>query len=117
MAIEWSGGNCAATVCTRVVNIEGDGRLHEVIPEDRVLGIVPEALRDALRVEIERADYRAILSHPFTGTCPTAYDGQAIAYTFHASARDRTIDSCKVAIDPNHPLFKALDAAVKAGGG
>jgi hypothetical protein len=117
VAIEMTGGMCAEGQCTRLVNIEGDGRLHEVIPRDAVLGVVPEGLRDALRVEIERADYRSIASRPFTGTCPTAYDGQQVTYTFHVSTGDRTIDSCKVAIDPNHPLFRALDAALKTAGG
>jgi hypothetical protein len=117
VAIEQTGGECATGMCTRLVNIEGDGTLHEVIPKDVVLGVVPEELRDALRVEIERADYRQIASRPFTGTCPTAYDGQQVTYTFHPSTGDRTIDSCKVAIDPSHPLFRALDAALKAAGG
>jgi len=117
VAIEQTGGECAEGMCTRLVNIEGDGTLHEVIPKDVVLGVVPEELRDALRIEIERADYRQIASRPFTGTCPTAYDGQQITYTFHPSTGDRTIDSCKVAIDPSHPLFRALDAALKAAGG
>jgi hypothetical protein len=116
VAIEQTGGECAEGMCTRLVNIEGDGTLHEVIPKDVVLGVVREELRDALRMEIERADYRAIASRPFTGTCPTAYDGQQVTYTFHVSTGDRTIDSCKVAIDPRHPLFRALDAALKAAG-
>jgi len=117
LSIEWRGGECPSGLCTRLVNIEGDGRFHEVIPKDQVTGRVPPELLEALQVEIERANYPLILSRPFTGTCPTAYDGQQVIYTFHVSTGDRTVDACKVAIDPNHPLFAATDAAVRAAGG
>jgi hypothetical protein len=117
LSIETKGGECSTGLCTRLVNIEGDGRLHEVIPKDQVIGVVPAPLLDALHVEIEQANYPLILSRPFTGTCPTAYDGQQVIYTFHVSTGDRTVDACKVAIDPNHPLFAATDAAVRAAGG
>ena len=117
VSIEWRGGECPSGLCTRLVNIEGDGRFHEVIPKDQVTGRVPPDLLDALQVEIERANYPLILSRPFTGTCPIAYDGQQVIYTFHVSTGDRTVDACKVAIDPNHPLFAATAAAVRAAGG
>jgi hypothetical protein len=117
LSIETKGGECPSGLCTRLVNVEGDGRLHEVIPKDQVIGRAPPDLVDALQVEIERANYRLILSQPFTGTCPTAYDGQQLVYTFHVSTGDRTVDTCKVAIDPNHPLFVAVSAVLRAAGG
>jgi len=116
LSIETKGGECPSGMCTRLVNVEGDGRLQEVIPRDQVIGQAPPALVDALQVEIERANYRLILSQPFTGTCPTAYDGQQLIYTFHVSTGDRTVDTCKVAIDPNHPLFVAVSAVLRAAG-
>jgi hypothetical protein len=117
VSIESKGGECSAGLCTRLVNVEGDGRLHEVIPKDHVIGTVPEDLLDALRARIEEADYRQIRSKPFTGTCPTAVDGQQVIYTFHVSTGDKTIDACKVAIDPKDPLFVTLNLAVRAAGG
>ncbi|HEY7133311.1 MAG TPA: hypothetical protein VH440_13740 [Candidatus Limnocylindrales bacterium] len=117
VSIESKGGECATGLCTRLVNIEGDGRLHEVIPKDHVIGTVPEDLLDALRARIEQADYRQIRSKPFTGTCPTAYDGQQVIYTFHVTTGDREIDACKVAIDPKDPLFVTLNLAIRAAGG
>ena len=74
-------------------------------------------LVDALQVEIERANYRLILSPAVHRTCPTAYDGQQVIYTFHISTGDRTVDTCKIAIDPNHPLFVAVSAVLRAAGG
>ena len=111
---------CAAASARRAraigsLNIEADGTIHEVIPKDRVLGTAPPEVIDALRVEVEQADYLKIRSRPFTGTCPIAFDGQETIYTFHVTTGDREIASCKVAIDPADPLFVAVDAALKFG--
>jgi hypothetical protein len=117
VSIETRGGECASGSCNRLVNIDGDGTLHEVIPKDAVLGTVPKELLDALRLQVEQADYRSLRSKPLTGVCPTAVDGQETIYTFHATAGDQQLASCKVAIDPKHPLFQALAAAIAAAGG
>jgi hypothetical protein len=77
---------------------------------------VPAALVAALRAEIDRANFPLILSHPFRDTCPTAYDGQETIYTFthmQGTAFER-IGSCDVVIDPHHPLFLAVAAALAA---
>ncbi len=108
VSVETRGGECASGLCTHLLNIEADGHIHEVIPKDEVLATVPVELVDALQIEVERANYQLIRSRPFTGTCPTAFDGQQTIYTFHVSRGDQVIDSCKVAIDPKHPLFQAV---------
>ncbi len=117
VSIETRGGECATGSCNRLVNIDGDGTLHEVIPKDQVLGTVPEPILDALRIEVEQANFAQLQSRPFSGQCPTAVDGQETIYTFHVTTGDEEIASCKVAIDPNHPLFQALAAAIAAAGG
>jgi hypothetical protein len=117
VTIEIRGGECPSGLCTRLINIEGDRRLHEVIPKDKVLGTVPEDVFDALKIEVEQANYQQIESKPFRGECPTAVDGQETIYTFHVTTGDEEIASCKVAIDQNHPLFQATAAAIAAAGG
>jgi hypothetical protein len=112
MSIETRGGECAEGACSRLVNIEGDGRIHEVIPKDRVVGSVPTEILEALRIEMFRANYNLLQSKPFTGECPTAFDGQETVYVFHVPTGDEQIASCKVAIDENHPLFQAVAAAL-----
>ena len=112
MSVEYRGGECPSGFCDRLLNIEADGRIHEVIPNDRVLGTAPPEVIDALRTEVEQADYQRIRSVPFTGECPTAVDGQETIYTFHVTTGDREIASCEVAIDPADPLFVAVDAAL-----
>jgi hypothetical protein len=115
VSVEYRGGECPSGACDRLLNIEADGRIHEVIPKDRVLGTAPPEVVDALRTEVEQADYAAIKSRPFTGTCPTAVDGQETTYTFHVTTGDREIASCTVAIDPADPLFVAVEAALRFG--
>jgi len=112
VTVETRGGECPKGSCSRLLNIEADGRLHEVIPQDRVVGTVPPDIIDALRTEVEQADYLAIRSRPFTGECPTAVDGQEIVYTFHVTTGDRELASCEIAIDPDDPLFVAVNAAL-----
>ncbi|MNT91347.1 hypothetical protein D3C72_2324260 [compost metagenome] len=67
----------------------------------------------ALVREIEKADFAAIQAVPFTGTCPIAYDGQELIYTFHLAGAPRTIASCKVQIDHGSALFKAVDQVLE----
>lgn len=61
-----------------------------------------------LRQLIDTTDYSAIRSQPYTGVCPTAYDGQEVIYTFTTSGGRETLRSCEVAIDPAHPLFSFI---------
>lgn len=108
MSVEIVGGECASGPCDRLINVDADGRLHEVIPKDRTVGQVAPEMIEALQVEMGKANIQQIRSVPFTGTCPTAVDGQEFIYTFHLVSGDREIRSCKVAIDPKHPLFQAV---------
>ena len=112
MSIERIGGECAGGSCDRLVNLDADGRLHEVIPKDRTVGMVPKEVLEALEIEMAQANYNLLQSTPFTGTCPTAVDGQKVIYTFHVPTGDEAFDSCKVAIDEKHPLFRAVAAAL-----
>ena len=66
----------------------------------------------ALVVEVEQADFEAIKSQPFTDTCPIAFDGQQVIYTFWIVTHSEQIDSCQVVVDPANPLFVAVDAAI-----
>jgi hypothetical protein len=115
VSLEYRGGMCPAGTCDRLLNIEADGRIRQVIPKDRVLGTAPPEVIEALRTEVEQADYLALKSRPFTSNCPTAVDGQETIYTFHVTTGDREIASCTVAIDPANPLFVAVEAALKFG--
>jgi hypothetical protein len=111
LSIETRGGLCTNGPCSRLVNIEADGQIHEVIPKDRIVGTIPQPLLDALQVEMAKANFALLQGRKFTGQCPTAFDGQETIYTFHVPSGDEEIATCKVAIDENHPLFRAVAAA------
>ena len=116
LTVETVGGECVDGACHRLINLEADGTLREVIPVTRIVGSVPRELLDALQVEMDQADFRRIRREPFTGTCPTAVDGQETIFTFHVPTGDQEIRSCKVAIDENHPLFRAVAAVMAFAG-
>ena len=110
--IETRGGECPDGPCGSVIVVEGDGRLHQVRPTDAVLAQLSPELLDAIRIEIEQANFPLIESRPFTGECPVNFDGQETIYTFHTASGDERIATCEVEIDPNHPLFRAVAAAL-----
>jgi hypothetical protein len=116
LSVETIGGECAGGACHRLINLGADGRLHEVIPKDRTVGTVSMELVDALRVEMDRANFHLIESRPFIGECPTAVDRQELVYTFHLVTGDEEIRSCKVAIDGHNPLFRAVAAVMVLAG-
>jgi len=118
VTIETRGGECPTGPCGSVVAIEADGRVHQLMPTELVIGQVPPVALEALRIEIDQADFSLIESRPFTDLCPTAYDGQETIYIFTVAlgtAFER-IASCEVVVDPSDPLFVAVSAALAAVG-
>lgn len=110
------GGECPDGACGSTHVIERDGRLRQAAPEELTLGqVTPEALA-ALDGAIKTADFAAIRSRPFTGECPVNFDGQEVIYEFGAPGGTERLASCETEIDPNHPLFKAVELALAVGG-
>jgi hypothetical protein len=98
--------------CGSTVVISADGSVKQTAPKAKDLGTVSEPTLEALMTEIQQADFDAIKSHPFTDTCPIAYDGQQFIYTFTVGSQVEKIDSCVVVVDPANPLFVAVSAAL-----
>lgn len=111
VVLETQGGHCMEGACGGTVVIDTDGRVHTPAPESKDLGALSDVLLQALTTEIEQADFEAIKSRPFTDTCPIAFDGLQLIYTFTTPSGSEKIDSCAVIVDPAHPLFAAADAA------
>jgi hypothetical protein len=111
VSLETQGGHCLEGACGGTVVIDTDGRVHSAAPENKELGTLSDVLLQALTTEIEQADFAAITSRPFTDTCPIAFDGLELIYTFTTPSGVEKIDSCQVIVDPAHPLFAATDAA------
>lgn len=109
------GGECPEGACGSTLAIERDGRLLQTAPELVVLGQVPPETLAALDAMIKATDFAVIRARPFTGECPVNFDGQEVVYEFSAPGRVERIASCETEIDPDHPLFVAVQEALAAG--
>jgi hypothetical protein len=113
VSVEARGGMCVGGECRTVTTIQRSGAFSIEDGGGVRTATVDPGVLSALAAAVDAADYAAIMAVPFTGTCPTAFDGPELFYTFHPTARAAvTFSSCVVAIDPTAPLFRALDAAL-----
>jgi hypothetical protein len=88
--------------------------VRQALPTEAVLGQVPPDLLAGLHGAIKTANYDAIRAVPFTGECPTAFDGQEWVYEFGGPRGVERIASCETEIDPASPVFAATTAALVA---
>ena len=116
MTVTTRGGECPEGPCGSTLAIERDGRLLQIAPESLVIGQVPPETLAALDAMIKATDFAVIRARPFTGECPVNFDGQEVIYEFGAPGKVERIASCETEIDPDHPLFVAVQAALAAGG-
>ena len=108
------GGECMDGPCGNVIAIAANGQVHQVQPEPAELGELSDELLSALDAQIKTTDFAVIRARPFTGECPVNFDGQEVVYEFAAPSGVERIASCETEIDPDHPLFLAVEAALQA---
>jgi len=112
MAVQSRGGMCMEGMCETTIYLERDGLVHVAAKPPNELGMVPAETMAQLAAQIEAADFDEIRSHPFTGTCPTAFDGPEFIFEFQTADAVERIESCQTAVDFASPLFNAVVAAV-----
>ena len=112
LTIETRGGECPAGACGTTVILERDGRVHEAAKPPNDLGVVPPGELAALAAAIASTDFAAIRSHPNTGECPTAFDGQEIIFEFATPGGVERISTCEIAVDFGLPVFVAASTAL-----
>lgn len=112
LAVGTRGGRCVDGPCASVVLVDRDGRVHLAAKPPNELGVVSPDLMAALDEAIRTADFAELASQPFTGECPTAYDGQELVFEFATPDGVQRIASCTVEVDYDTPLFTAVAAAV-----
>jgi hypothetical protein len=112
VTVETRGGLCVDGPCATTVVIERNGRVHQAAKPPNDLGMVPPAALAALDAAIRTTDFAALKSHPFTGECPTAYDGQEVVFEFGAPGGVQRIATCEVDVDFGLPLFVAVSTAL-----
>ncbi len=109
------GGLCPDGMeCRSTVAIERDGRVRVSAKPPNYLGTVAPDKLAALEAAINAADFAALNSHPFTGTCPTDYDLQEVTYQFSTPRGFESVASCSVEVDLDSPLFVAVSAAFES---
>ncbi|MFH1475444.1 MAG: hypothetical protein ABIG85_06245 [Chloroflexota bacterium] len=112
LTVETRGGLCVDGPCGTTIVIERNGRIHQAAKPPSDLGTVPPAALAALDAAIRTTDFTALKSHPFTGECPTAFDGQEIVFEFGAPGGLQRIATCEVEVDLGLPLFVAVSTAL-----
>lgn len=113
-SVEARGGECPQGMCSTRYDVYSDGR---VVRDDGATDAMDANVAARLTELVEAADWTAILARPFTGECPTAYDGQERVYTFWPAAGEVTVASCSVQVDPGQEPFATLDTVLFGGGG
>jgi hypothetical protein len=114
VSVEASGGECPAGPCSSRYDVYRDGR---VVRSDGVAQTIDEGTMSRLAAAIDGADWPAILARPFTGECPTAFDGQELTYTFQTGHGPVTVASCSVEIEAGQEPFNTLGGALFGAGG
>ncbi len=118
VTVEFHGGLCAdGAECSSSTNLNSDGSVTGDAKPPNVLGRMAPGVLARLQAAIAAADFDAIRSKPFTGTCPTAFDGQEAVFTFHLPSGDIRLGECEFELDQSSPLFDAVGAAMGAGVG
>ena len=116
VTITTRGGECFEGPCGSVTAIAQNGEVHQVEPDVAELGTVPAEILSALDAQIKTTDFATLRAVPFQGECPVNVDGQEVIFEFAAPTGVERIASCETRIDPDHPLFLAVDAALTAVG-
>lgn len=112
VTVELRGGNCVDGPCGQTVILDRDGHVHAAAKPPNDLGTVPPEQVAAVDAAIKLTDFATLKSRPFTGECPTAFDGQEVVFEFSAPTGTERLASCEVDIDFGLPLFVAVSTAL-----
>ena len=110
------GGECKDGPCGSLVAISNDGHVRQVKPEAIEVGTLNADTLTALQSAIATTDFEAIQAVPFTGECPTNFDGQEVIWEFAAPSGPVRIASCEVQVDPTAPVFVGVSEALASVG-
>lgn len=113
MTLQYVGGMCVYGACDAAYTISEDGKITYTRGDGTERSTeLTDAELAALADAIADADYAALTSEPFTDTCPIAYDGQELIYTFYAPTGVQVIDSCVTVIQEDAPLFQTVNGLI-----
>jgi hypothetical protein len=104
-----TGGMCVYVACGAVTTVDTLGNLirKDGSGKESIKKIDFTEISD-LRSLVEGTNYEGMRRFPFTGTCPTAYDGTQYIYEFYVHGKVEILDMCKTNINYDDPLFVSL---------
>jgi hypothetical protein len=111
--IQFRGGMRAnATIPELLIRPDGLYRSSNRVSQPKSGVLSHQELR-LLKQRIKQADFKAIKSKPFKGTCPIAYDGTEVVYLFQLHQGIEEISTCKYSINGKSPLFQQLNRVIQ----
>jgi hypothetical protein len=117
VTIEFHGGMCAdGGECRHAMIIRNDGTIIDPA-QPMVTATADPGHYARMLSAIAATDLLAMKARPFTGTCPVAFDGQEVIFTFRLPAGDVRLASCESELDPDHELFRAIAEVLRAAEG
>jgi hypothetical protein len=107
--IQFRGGMRATrTIPELTIRPDGLYRYNNGVNKPRS-GVLSQQELRLLNQRVHQANFSAIKSKPFKGTCPIAYDGTEVVYLFQLSLGVEEISACKYAINGKSLLFQQLN--------
>jgi hypothetical protein len=114
VSVELTGGECPQGPCGMRYELRRSGQVTATGQPPRSVDAGTVA---RIAAAVDGASWDAILARPFTGECPTSYDGQELTYTFDTVRGAIVVASCSVQIDPGQEPFRSVNDALFASGG
>lgn len=114
LTIRREGGMCQYGSCWFEQRISPDGsyQVTDGTSTQKAGTLDPTSTAQLVQL-IAEANFDEIRAQPFEGTCPIAFDGQEVIYTFQTMSGPQTVASCQVAIDAQSPLFAHIATLVE----
>jgi hypothetical protein len=111
VTVETTGGECPDGPCGARYVIHRDGRVARSGTSGEASRQLPPDVIARIASLAAVADWDEVRSKPFTGQCPTAYDGQELSYTFETSVGPVAVRSCGSDLS-GLELFTSIDEAL-----
>jgi hypothetical protein len=107
--IQFRGGmRISRTIPELTIRPDGLYRYNNGVSKPRS-GVLSQQELRLLKQRVQQANFSAIKSKPFKGTCPIAYDGIEVVYLFQLHQGVEEISACKYAINGKSLLFQQLN--------
>lgn len=97
--VQQTGGLCPNSTCESSYTLNKDGTLTINMFNEHKVTIVDPAQINQIQALINALDPNEIMSHPFIGTCPRAYDATAFTYTIYKDSVPFVFDACEYKTD------------------